>query len=69
MKKENIRKEITGKIDISVLNVPPEKHEFDTAKFFAKMGYDVEFIKPRHIRGQKIQILACVARCGRRKAL
>ena len=28
----------TGKIDISQLNTPPEKHEFDTAKFFADMA-------------------------------
>lgn len=41
-----------GKIDISALNTLPEKHEFDTAKFFAKFGYDIEFVKPRYISGQ-----------------
>ena len=33
-----------GKIDISALNVPPEKHEFEMAKFFAAMGKDVVLI-------------------------
>ncbi|MBQ1387442.1 hypothetical protein IIY68_01475 [Candidatus Saccharibacteria bacterium] len=40
-----------GKIDISELNVPPEKHEYETAKYFAKRGYDVEFIGPHYIEG------------------
>ena len=39
----------TGKIDISQLNTPPEKHEFDTAKFFADMGKDIVFLKPSSI--------------------
>ena len=39
----------TGKIDISQLNTPPEKHEFATAKFFADMGKDVVFLKPSDI--------------------
>ena len=40
-----------GKIDISELNVPPEKHEYETAKYFAKRGYDVEFLKPSDVKG------------------
>ena len=40
-----------GKIDISELNTPPEKHEYDTAKYFAKRGYNVNFIKPSDIKG------------------
>ena len=38
-----------GKIDISQLNSPPEKHEFDTAKFFAERGKDIVFLKPSNI--------------------
>ncbi|MBO7453682.1 MAG: hypothetical protein J6U54_25400 [Clostridiales bacterium] len=41
-----------GKIDISDLDFPPEKHEFDTAKYFADLGKDVVFIKPSTIKGQ-----------------
>ena len=40
-----------GKIDISALNVPPEKHEYETAKYFAKRGLDVSFIEPSNIQG------------------
>ena len=40
-----------GKIDISALNVPPEKHEYETAKYFANRGLDVVFIKPSDIKG------------------
>ena len=40
---------MTGKIDISALNVPPEKHEFDTAKYFAALGKDITFLKPSSI--------------------
>ncbi len=39
----------TGKIDISKLNTPPGKHEFETAKFFSLMGKDIVFIKPSNI--------------------
>ena len=39
----------TGKIDISQLNNPPEKHELETAKFFANRGKDVVFIRPSNI--------------------
>ncbi len=38
-----------GKIDISNLNTPPEKHEFETAKYFASMGKDITFLKPSDI--------------------
>ena len=40
-----------GKIDISELNVPPEKHEYETTRYFADRGYDVVFIKPSDIKG------------------
>ena len=38
-----------GNIDISQLDAPPEKHEFDTAKFFANRGKDIVFLKPSRI--------------------
>ena len=41
----------SGKIDISELNTPPEKHEFETAKYFANKGFDVAFLKPSNIKG------------------
>ena len=41
-----------GRIDISALNVPPERHEHDTAVFFAKRGKDIVFIKPSDIKKQ-----------------
>ena len=41
-----------GRVDISELNTPPEKHEYDTAKYFAERGYDVVFVKPSNIKGQ-----------------
>ena len=40
-----------GKIDISALIVPPEKHEYETARFFAMKGMDISFIKPSHLLG------------------
>ena len=45
-------KRMNGEIDISALNVPPEKHEYITAVFFAKRGKDIIFIKPSDIKGQ-----------------
>ena len=42
---------MSGKIDISKLKVPPEKHELDTARFFADRGHDIEFIPPSNIPG------------------
>ncbi|MBP5652279.1 MAG: hypothetical protein J6X17_02505 [Lachnospiraceae bacterium] len=38
-----------GKIDISALNAPPEKHEFETVKYFANRGKDITFLKPSDI--------------------
>ena len=40
-----------GIIDISELNTPPEKHEYETAKYFAARGMDVFFIKPSNVKG------------------
>lgn len=40
------QKEKTGTIDISQLVTPPEKHEFETAKYFSAMGKDIVFLKP-----------------------
>ena len=40
-----------GKIDISALNAPPEKHEFETAKYFTDRELDVVFIGPHYIVG------------------
>ncbi len=40
---------MTGKIDISALNTPPEKNELETAKYFADMGKDIVFIRPSSI--------------------
>ena len=39
-----------GNIDVSNLDYPPEKHEFETAKFFADMGKDIVFLKPSKIK-------------------
>lgn len=41
-----------GNIDVSNLDYPPEKHEFETAKFFADMGKDIVFLKPSTIKGE-----------------
>lgn len=41
-----------GKIDTSALNVPPEKHEYETAKYLANLGFNVIFVKPSAIKGQ-----------------
>lgn len=46
-----MKNEKMGKIDISELNVPPEKHEYETARFFADRGLDVKFLKPSNIEG------------------
>ena len=40
-----------GRLDISALNAPPEKHEYETAKYFADRGIDVVFIRPSDIKG------------------
>ena len=35
-----------GIIDISELDIPPEKHELLAAKYFADLGKDIVFIRP-----------------------
>lgn len=40
-----------GRIDISALSTPPEKHEFEMAKFFAELGKNITFIEPSRIPG------------------
>ena len=35
-----------GIIDTSKLRVFPEDHEYETARYFADRGYDIEFIPP-----------------------
>ena len=40
-----------GRIDISALNTPPEKHEFEMAKYFAELGKNITFLKPSSIPG------------------
>ena len=40
---------MSGRIDISQLKIPPEKHELETARFFAARGFDIEFIPPSNI--------------------
>ena len=40
---------MSGIIDISQLNTPPEKHELETAKFFSDMGKDIVFLRPSSI--------------------
>jgi hypothetical protein len=43
-----------GKIDISGLDAPPLKHEFETAKFLVKqLGKDIEFLAPNRRKGSK----------------
>ena len=39
-----------GKIDISALSAPPEKHELATAKYFSALGKDIVFIAPSNIK-------------------
>ncbi len=41
-----------GTIDISQLNSPPEKTEFETAKYFANLGKNIVFIHPSAIPEQ-----------------
>ena len=40
---------MSGRIDISKLNNPPEKHELRAAQYFAERGYDIEFIPTSNI--------------------
>ena len=37
-----------GKIDTSKLRALPEKHEYDTARYFADRGHDITFIPPNN---------------------
>lgn len=46
-----MNKKKSGKIDISKLINPPEKHELGAARFLASLGYDIEFIPPSNIPG------------------
>ncbi len=41
-----------GTIDISQLKTPPEKSEFETAKYLAEKGKDIVFIRPSSIPNQ-----------------
>ena len=43
-------KKIVGKINISALNTPPEKHEYEAARYFAKRGKNVIFLRPSDIK-------------------
>ena len=55
-----------GKIDISKLNVPPEKHEYETARYFADRGFDVIFIRSSNIKGMNSpKTLLVITRDGR----
>lgn len=38
-----------GTIDISQLKTPPEKSEFETARYFAERGKNIVFIRPSSI--------------------
>ena len=38
-----------GKIDTTKLNTSPERHELETAKYFAELGYDIVFIPTSNI--------------------
>ncbi len=58
-----MKKSKIGKVDVSALNVPPEKHEYETAKYFANRGYDVTFVKPSDVKGFRSPDFAM---CGRR---
>ena len=41
-----------GTIDISQLKTPPEKSEFETAKYLAEKGKNIVFIRPSSIPNQ-----------------
>ena len=45
----NRAKRSGGRIDITELIVPPQKHELKTAHYFAERGYIVKFIRPSNI--------------------
>lgn len=39
---------MSGIIDTSKLKVLPERHELETAKYFADLGYDIVFLPPNN---------------------
>lgn len=39
-----------GSVDISNLNNPPGKHEFETTRYFSDSGKDIVFIRPSNIK-------------------
>ena len=41
---------MSGSIDTSKLNTPPEQHEMDTALFLAEQGKNIVFLQPSNIR-------------------
>ena len=47
--KSGIMANMNGKIDISQRTTPPEKHELNTARYFAAMGKDIIFLEPSGI--------------------
>jgi len=42
-----------GKIDVTHISKPPEKHEFEAAKFLSQLGKDIEFIEPSRHKGTR----------------
>ena len=40
---------MSGLINTSKLNNPPEEHELNVANYFSALGYDIEFIPPSNI--------------------
>jgi len=42
-----------GKIDVTRISKPPEKREFETAKFLSQLGKDIEFIEPSRCKGAR----------------
>jgi len=44
---------MSGRVYISALKSPPEKFEFETARYFADMGKEVVFIAPSKINNIK----------------
>ena len=46
MHNNSMKEKKIGIIDTSKLRVLPEKHEYETARYFADRGHDIEFIPP-----------------------
>lgn len=53
---KNTQKIKRGKIDISELNTPPEKHEYETAKYLSRLK--------RKEKSNKVKILLVITRDG-----